>query len=98
MPPIEGRVEFDDVTAEYKQDQPVLRGINFTAEPGQTIAIVGPTGAGKTTIINLLPRFYDVTGGAVRIDGIDVRDVHGSQPARARSASCCRTRSCSPIP
>ena len=52
------------------------RGISFTAEPGQTIAIVGPTGAGKTTIINLIPRFYDVTGGAVRIDGIDVRDVH----------------------
>ena len=49
--------------------------VSFTAEPGQTIAIVGPTGAGKTTIINLIPRFYDVTGGAVLIDGIDVRDV-----------------------
>lgn len=75
MPPIQGRVEFDNVTAGYKSDQPVLKGINFTAEPGQTIAIVGPTGAGKTTIINLIPRFYDVTGGAVRIDGNDVRDV-----------------------
>ena len=82
MPPIEGRVEFVDVTAEYKQDQPVLRGINFTAEPGQTIAIVGPTGAGKTTIINLLPRFYDATGGAVRIDGIDVRDVQAASLRR----------------
>ena len=61
--------------AEYKKDEPVLRGVSFEAEPGQTIAIVGPTGAGKTTIINLLPRFYDVTGGAVTIDGIDVRDV-----------------------
>ncbi len=75
MPPIRGRVEFVDVAAEYKKGQPVLRGINFTAEPGQTIAIVGPTGAGKTTIINLIPRFYDVSDGAVRIDGIDVRDV-----------------------
>jgi ATP-binding cassette subfamily B protein len=53
----------------------VLKGINFIAEPGQTIAIVGPTGAGKTTIINLIPRFYDVNGGAVLIDGIDVRTV-----------------------
>ncbi len=61
--------------AEYKAGEPVLRGVSFVAEPGQTIAIVGPTGAGKTTIINLLPRFYDVTAGAVKIDGIDVRDV-----------------------
>jgi len=54
---------------------PVLKDVSFTAQPGQTIAIVGPTGAGKTTIINLLPRFYDVTSGSVKIDGIDVRDV-----------------------
>ena len=52
-----------------------LKEVSFTAEPGQTIAIVGPTGAGKTTIINLLPRFYDVTHGSVKIDGMDVRDV-----------------------
>jgi ATP-binding cassette subfamily B multidrug efflux pump len=75
MPEIVGRVEFDNVEAAYKPGVPVLRGINFTAEPGQMVAIVGPTGAGKTTIINLIPRFYDVTGGAVRIDGYDVRDV-----------------------
>jgi len=75
MPPIEGRVEFDDVWAEYVSGEPVLRGVGLKAEVGQIIAIVGPTGAGKTTIINLLPRFYDVTRGAVRIDGIDVRDV-----------------------
>lgn len=75
MPPIKGKVEFVDVRAEYKEGEPVLKGIDLTAEPGQTIAIVGPTGAGKTTIINLLPRFYDVTGGAVKIDGLDVRDV-----------------------
>jgi len=75
MPPIQGRVELDRASAAYKVGVPVLKDVTFTAEPGQTIAIVGPTGAGKTTIINLLPRFYDVTGGAVRIDGHDVRDV-----------------------
>ncbi|MDX2160205.1 MAG: ABC transporter ATP-binding protein [bacterium] len=72
---ITGAVEFQDVKAGYKADQPVLKGISFAAKPGQTIAIVGPTGAGKTTIINLIPRFYDVSGGSVLIDGIDVRDV-----------------------
>jgi ATP-binding cassette subfamily B protein len=75
MPSIKGKVEFTNVTAEYQKGQPVLRGVSFQAEPGQTVAIVGPTGAGKTTIINLIPRFYDVTGGAVKIDDIDVRDV-----------------------
>jgi len=75
MPAILGRVEFKNVTAEYKPGEPVLKGVSFSAEPGQTIAIVGPTGAGKTTIINLIPRFYDVTGGAVMIDGKDVRAV-----------------------
>ncbi len=75
LPVIQGRVEFDHVHAAYKKGIPVLQNVSLQAEPGQTIAIVGPTGAGKTTIINLLPRFYDVTEGAVRIDGIDVRDV-----------------------
>ena len=75
MPPIQGQVEFDHATHSYEDGVPVLKDVSFTAQPGQTVAIVGPTGAGKTTIINLIPRFYDVTGGAVRIDGIDVRDV-----------------------
>ncbi len=75
MPQIVGRVEFNEVSHEYEKGVPVLNKVSFTAEPGQTIAIVGPTGAGKTTIINLLPRFYDVTHGSVKIDGIDVRDV-----------------------
>jgi ATP-binding cassette subfamily B protein len=75
MPPIVGRVEFAQVDSAYKQEEKVLCGVTFTAEPGQMVAIVGPTGAGKTTIINLIPRFYDVTAGAIRIDGLDVRDV-----------------------
>ncbi|MBI3733793.1 MAG: ABC transporter ATP-binding protein [Chloroflexi bacterium] len=75
MPPIEGRVEFAHVYAEYEPGQTVLNDVNLAAEPGQTVAIVGPTGAGKTTIINLIPRFYDVKSGAVKIDGVDVREV-----------------------
>jgi ATP-binding cassette subfamily B protein len=75
MKEIEGLVEFENVSHEYEDGVPVLKGVSFTAQPGQTIAIVGPTGAGKTTIINLLPRFYDVTEGSVKIDGVDVRDV-----------------------
>ncbi|NPV08673.1 MAG: ABC transporter ATP-binding protein [Anaerolineae bacterium] len=75
MPDIVGEVEFDRVSAAYVEGEMVLKEVSFCAEPGQTVAIVGPTGAGKTTILNLIPRFYDVVGGAVRIDGIDVRDV-----------------------
>ena len=75
MPSIVGRVEFKDVWSEYKSGEPVLKGVNLEAEPGQIVAVVGPTGAGKTTIINLIPRFYDVTRGQVLIDGHDVRSV-----------------------
>ena len=75
MAEIKGRVEFTEVSHQYEDGVPVLNKVSFSAEPGQTIAIVGPTGAGKTTIINLLPRFYDVTHGSVKIDGVDVRDV-----------------------
>lgn len=75
LPQIQGAVQFENVWAEYETGKPVLKGINFEAEVGQTVAIVGPTGAGKTTIINLLPRFWDVTEGRVIIDGYDVRDV-----------------------
>ncbi|NWF71297.1 MAG: ABC transporter ATP-binding protein [Chloroflexi bacterium] len=74
MPPVRGNIEFSGVHAEYKAGEPVLRGVDFKADAGQMVAIVGPTGAGKTTIINLIPRFYDVTGGAVKIDGVDVRE------------------------
>lgn len=75
IPPIRGVVEFVNVDAEYKKGERVLCNISFRAEVGQTIAIVGPTGAGKTTLVNLIPRFYDVVSGAVKIDGIDVREV-----------------------
>ncbi|HSM54515.1 MAG TPA: ABC transporter ATP-binding protein [Candidatus Sulfomarinibacteraceae bacterium] len=69
LPPVEGHVVYEDVWAEYNPGEPVLRGINIEAQPGQMIAIVGPTGAGKTTIINLLPRFWDVSAGRITIDG-----------------------------
>jgi ATP-binding cassette subfamily B multidrug efflux pump len=71
-----GRVEFADVTFRYYSGgEPVLNHVSFLAEPGQTVALLGATGSGKTTIINLLPRFYDVTEGQVLVDGKDVRDV-----------------------
>ncbi len=69
-------VELDDVSFHYPgADAPVLQGISFTAKPGTTTAIIGSTGAGKTTLVNLVPRLFDVTSGAVRIDGVDIRDV-----------------------
>lgn len=75
MPAIQGHVQVSEVWAEYEAGKPVLRGVSFEAQAGQMVAIVGPTGAGKTTLINLLPRFYDATRGAVKIDGRDVRSV-----------------------
>ena len=72
---VQGTVEFDNVQFAYDEDNLALKGVNLTVKQGQTVAIVGPSGAGKSTIANLLPRFYDVTGGAIRIDGVDVRDV-----------------------
>jgi ATP-binding cassette subfamily B protein len=72
-PALRGAVRFEDVTFGYTADRPVLRGIDLAVEPGQTIALVGPSGAGKTTICSLLPRFYDVDAGRITIDGIDIR-------------------------
>jgi ABC-type multidrug transport system fused ATPase/permease subunit len=71
---VRGEVALDDVHFEYKAAEPVLKGVSFSIKPGQTVAIVGHTGAGKTTIINLVSRFYDVQGGRVLVDGRDVRD------------------------
>jgi ATP-binding cassette subfamily B protein/subfamily B ATP-binding cassette protein MsbA len=75
LPPITGRVEFDAVKFAYKPEEPILRGINLQAEPGERVALVGETGAGKSTVVRLLARFFDVSGGAVKIDGHDIRDV-----------------------
>src|SRR5215217_1014363 len=72
---VEGRIEFENVSFAYEPGQPVLKDVSFIVEPGETVALVGSTGAGKTTIANLIPRFYDVTGGSVRVDGRDVREV-----------------------
>jgi len=76
LPPIQGRVEFDHVTFSYQDEEPVLQDVSLVAEPGQTVALVGPTGVGKTTLVSLLTRFYDVDAGAIRIDGHDVRQVN----------------------
>ena len=72
-PPFAGRVEFDNVWFSYHIDYPVLRGVSFHVEPGQVAALIGPTGAGKTTVISLIPRFYDPDFGTIRIDGHDIR-------------------------
>jgi ATP-binding cassette subfamily B protein len=76
LPPVRGRVAFENVTFRYfGSGEPVLRNVSFEAQPGQTVALLGATGSGKTTIINLLPRFYDPTEGRVLLDGQDVREV-----------------------
>ena len=69
---IEGRVEFDHVSFRYEPDVPLIDDLSLAAEPGQTVAIVGPTGAGKTTLVNLLMRFYELDGGQIRLDGVDI--------------------------
>jgi ABC-type multidrug transport system fused ATPase/permease subunit len=75
MPPITGQLALQQVSFAYRGDSRVLHEVDLTIEPGQTVALVGPTGAGKTSIANLVARFYDVTEGAVSIDGLDVRNV-----------------------
>ncbi len=70
-----GRVEFDHVAFSYSKDEPLIEDLSLVAEPGHTIAIVGPTGAGKTTLVNLIMRFYELDGGRITIDGIDITDM-----------------------
>jgi len=75
VPAPRGAVRFEDVAFRYKPEVPLIEEMNLTVTPGQTIAIVGPTGAGKTTLVNLMMRFYDVSSGAIRVDGVDIRDL-----------------------
>jgi ATP-binding cassette, subfamily B, multidrug efflux pump len=72
---VDGRVTFENVTFGYEKEQPVLQDVTFEVEPGETVALIGPTGSGKSTVTNLIPRFYDPVGGRVLVDGHDVRDV-----------------------
>jgi ATP-binding cassette subfamily B protein len=72
---IRGDVKFEQVSFAYREDVPVLKGVSLHARQGQTIALIGPTGAGKTTIVNLLTRFYEIAGGTILIDGRDIRDI-----------------------
>jgi ABC-type multidrug transport system fused ATPase/permease subunit len=83
LPSGRGRVQFDNVWFSYQPGTPVIEDLSFTAEPGTTVAIVGPTGAGKTTLVNLLMRFYDVDSGRILLDGVDIREV-SRQSLRSR--------------
>ncbi|AUV84042.1 multidrug ABC transporter ATP-binding protein [Salinigranum rubrum] len=80
---VDGRIEYDDVSFGYRVDDPVLADVSFVVEPGETVAFVGPTGAGKSTLAKLLLRLYDVDGGSIRVDGVDVRDLSLADLRRA---------------
>lgn len=83
LPPGKGRLRFERVSFGYEPDRPVLDGIDLEIEPGHTVALIGHTGSGKTTLTTLVPRFYDVTDGSVLLDGVDVRDVKLAELRRA---------------
>ncbi|HET6188342.1 MAG TPA: ATP-binding cassette domain-containing protein, partial [Trebonia sp.] len=72
---VRGRVEFDDVSFRYAPDRPLIEHVSLTVQPGQTVAIVGPTGAGKTTLVNLLMRFYEIDSGAILLDGVNTAQM-----------------------
>jgi len=72
---VQGKVVFDDVSFRYKPDTPLIENLSLVADPGHTVAIVGPTGAGKTTLVNLLMRFYEIDGGRITVDGVDTREM-----------------------
>ena len=75
LSPVQGRVTFDNVTFAYDGVRQILRGISFDVQPGELVGLVGPSGGGKSTVVSLIARFYDVSGGAVRVDGVNVRDL-----------------------
>ena len=82
LTPVEGRVAFEDVTFAYDGVRQVLRGVSFVVEPGEMIGLVGPSGGGKTTVVNLIARFYDVTGGSITVDGVDLRELESAHYRR----------------
>ena len=96
-PPGDGRVRFEGVSFEYAPGRRVLEDIDLELEPGRTVALIGHTGSGKTTLVSLVPRFYDATAGRVTVDGVDVRDLKIPRSG-TRSRSSRRTRSCSRPP
>ena len=75
LPPVKGYIVFEDVSFGYNKDRLILKNVSLEAKPGETVALLGPTGSGKSTVIRLLPRFYDVTSGRILVDGHDIRDV-----------------------
>ena len=81
--PLEGRVRFDDVRFSYRPDEEILHGVSFEVRPGETLAVVGPTGSGKSTLIRLLSRFYDSWSGSIEIDGVDIRTVETGELRRS---------------
>lgn len=91
---VQGEIQFEDVSFHYSENKEnVLSHVNLDVKPGEYVALVGSSGAGKTTLCSLIPRFYDVTGGAVRLDGIDIRDVK-LKICEDRSVSCSRMFTC----
>ena len=87
-------MRIEHVTFGYDAGRPVLHDVSLEVRPGETVAIVGPTGAGKSTLAGLVPRFHDPWSGRVTVDGIDLRDLRAEEPARRRWRWCCRSRSC----
>ena len=94
LPAARGDVQFDHVAFSYKADAPLIEDLSIQVTSGQMVAIVGPTGAGKTTLVNLLMRFYDVNAGSIRVDGVDIRELTEAVCGGC-SAWCCRTPGCS---